>query len=141
VTAADLYAITYGNGTFLVTGSGCTLLSSIDGAHWDTHNSGTIEQLFGVGFGKNTFVLTSSGSAILQSGLVGPLLNAVPGFVNGTFGMSLSASLGGQWELQASTDLVNWTALGTVTITNTPMPLIDSAATNFARRFYRAVSR
>jgi hypothetical protein len=143
-TFADFYAITCGGGTFVAAGTGGLVLTSTNGTNWVIHNSGTMNELFGAGYGQNTFFLVGEGGEILQSGVVpppGPPLSPVPGWTNGVFSLNLSAPLGGQWELQASTDLLNWTSLGTITITNIPMPFVDTGARNFQQRFYRAVSQ
>jgi hypothetical protein len=142
-TSADLYSVTYGGGTFLITGSSGVLLSSTNGADWVSRNSTTDNNLWGAAFGQNTFIVVGDSGTILQSGalfLLGAQLSPVPGWTNGAFILSLSAPVGGQWEIQGSTDFQNWTPLGMITITNTPMPFIDTGATKFSQRFYRAVS-
>jgi ABC-type arginine transport system ATPase subunit len=68
-------------------------------------------------------------------------LSPTPGWTNGAFGLSLLAPLGGKWDLQASTNLLDWTTLGTLTITNSQMPFLDTSAAHLRQRFYRAVSR
>jgi hypothetical protein len=143
-TTADLNRVAYGDGTFLITGWSGTLLTSTSGADWVSRNSGTMSTLRGAAFGQGTFVVVGDFGAILQSGVLpslGARLTPVPGWTDGVFGLSLSASLGGQWEVQASTNLLNWTPLGTITITNAVMPFTDTGAANFHQRFYRAVSR
>ena len=143
-TTADLYRVAYSGGTFLVTGSSGSVLTSANGTNWVSRNLGTMEHLWGAAFGEGTVVVVGDGGAILQSGVVPPggaTLAPVPGWTGGVFGLSLSAPLGGQWEVQASTDLLTWTPLGAITVTNAAMPFIDTGATNFPRRFYRAVSR
>jgi hypothetical protein len=143
-TSADLDSVTYGGGVFLVTGPSGLLLSSTNGADWISRNSGTINNLWGAAFGQNTFVVVGDSGTILQSGALSSLgarLSPAPGWTNGAFLLSLSAPLGGQWEIQGSTDLRNWTSLGTVTVTNALMPIVDTGATNFHERLYRAVSR
>ncbi len=143
-TVADLYRVAYGDGTFLVSGYDGTLLTSTNGQDWVSRDSGTMIGLEGAAFGQDTFVVVGGNGAILQSGaLPSPAvrLRPVPGWRGGGFGLSLSGPAGGHWELQGSTDLRNWTALGTVSLTNGQAPFVDSSATNFTRRFYRAVSR
>jgi hypothetical protein len=143
-TSADLYRVIYAGGVFLTTGSLGTILTSTDGTNWVIRNSDTMNNLWGAAFGQNTFVVVGDGGTILQSGLLlAPVaqLNPVPGWSNSAFSLTVSASLGGQWEIQASTDLLKWNSLGTITITNTPMLFVDTGTTNFAQRFYRAVSR
>ena len=57
------------------------------------------------------------------------------------FGLTLSAALGQQWEIQGTTDLSNWTSLGTVSTTNGLAVFIDRQATNLNDRFYRAAGQ
>ena len=143
-TSGELDGVAYGGGTFLVTGVAGTLLTSTNGADWVSRNSGTVNELYGAAFAQDTFIAVGADGTILQSGALSSLgsqLSPAPGWTNGVFGLSLSAPLGGQWKLQASTNLLNWTSLGIVTITNTPMPFVDTGASNFQQRFYRAVSQ
>ena len=44
------------------------------------------------------------------------------------------------YEMDASSNLVDWQALGTVLATNIQMPFADSNAVSAAGRFYRAVT-
>jgi formylglycine-generating enzyme required for sulfatase activity len=69
------------------------------------------------------------------------LLSPTPGWTNGVFGLTLSAPLGQQWQIQGSTDLSNWKVLGALFSSNTPVLFMDSEATNFNSRFYRAVNQ
>jgi hypothetical protein len=139
-----LVNISYGNGTFVAIGAAGALLTSTDGTNWVSRNAGTANELFGAVFGQDTLVVVGYGGTILQSGVMPPSggqLSAVPGWANGVFGFSLSAPLRGQWEIQTSTNLENWTDLILITVTNATMPLIDTGAMNSSQRFYRAVSR
>ena len=143
-TSADLYRVSYGDGTFLVTGSPGALLTSTNGSDWMLREDGTETPLYAAAFGRDTFVAVGNGGAILQSGVMPPIvarLSPTPGWTNGAFGLSLSAPLGGKWDLQASTNLLDWTTLGTLTITNSQMPFLDPGAADLRQRFYRAVSR
>jgi hypothetical protein len=58
-----LYCVTYGNGTFVVVGSGGTILTSSDGVTWTQRTSGTSNRLYGVTYGNGTFVAVGGGSA------------------------------------------------------------------------------
>ncbi len=53
--------------------------------------------------------------------------------------VTIAGALGDTWQIQASTDLLNWSTLSTVTITNVPMQFLDEGATNLPHRFYRGV--
>jgi hypothetical protein len=64
--------------------------------------------------------------------------NAVPLKTNGlVFSLQLSAGLNG--HIQVSTNLTSWATLTNFVGTNTTLTFRDPAATNFSRRFYRAV--
>jgi hypothetical protein len=53
--------------------------------------------------------------------------------------LSLDASPGLNCRMEVSTNLVSWTTLTNFVTTNSTMYFRDSSATNFNRRFYRAV--
>jgi hypothetical protein len=44
-----------------------------------------------------------------------------------------------EYRLESSSNLVDWTTVTNVLSTNATMHLLDASATNFSRRFYRAV--
>jgi len=52
----------------------------------------------------------------------------------------LTGEFGGQYQIEASTDLVQWTPLVTLTNTYGTVQFTDASATNLPQRFYRAVS-
>jgi hypothetical protein len=74
---------------------------------------------------------TVPGSALLT---VAPAANLAS-----QFGMQFSAQTGHWYEIQATTDLVNWTTIwqSSVVVSNTLMEFTDPAAALFASRFYR----
>ncbi len=57
---------------------------------------------------------------------------------NGELQMSLSGSPGQVYNIQASTNLLDWATISMVTISNSPQVFVDPSATNFNTRFYRA---
>ena len=59
---------------------------------------------------------------------------------NGGFQFRLSGLFGESYSLQASTNLTTWQTLTNIVNTNGNTLFLDTAATNFPRRFYRAVS-
>gem|GEM_PF-1882146 len=61
----------------------------------------------------------------------------VSGPTNGSVRLDLYGVPGQYYEIQISTNLVNWTALGTLGSTNRIIPFTDASATN-SIRFYRA---
>jgi hypothetical protein len=99
--------------------------------------------------------LTDSGSyrvVLTNSGSVTPTVNAtftvavVPATVlrdpqvlaNGQVEMKLSGNPNQSYEIQISSNLVNWSALSTIVYTNGLMPFTDATAVGVNNRFYRA---
>jgi hypothetical protein len=62
---------------------------------------------------------------------------------NGIVQLVLKGGRGFQYDLQASSNLVNWATVATLSVTNISgtASFADPAATNFTRRFYRAVGQ
>jgi N-acetylneuraminic acid mutarotase len=60
---------------------------------------------------------------------------------NHTSQFQVNGILGQTYAIQVSGDLVNWTNLANVTLTNSPVPFSDSGSTNINRRFYRLISQ
>jgi hypothetical protein len=56
-----------------------------------------------------------------------------------SFNLDLSAGING--TIQVSSNLTNWTVLTNFVGTNETLNFRDSAATDFNRRFYRAVTQ
>ncbi|MDB6066807.1 MAG: hypothetical protein JWR26_3015 [Pedosphaera sp.] len=65
-------------------------------------------------------------------------LSANP-FTNGVFNLQVTSVAGKSYVFQGSTDLVNWVSLGTNVAPSNITVFMDSTATNFPTRFYRAV--
>ncbi|MEK7676816.1 MAG: Ig-like domain-containing protein [Verrucomicrobiota bacterium] len=60
-------------------------------------------------------------------------------FTNGLFQFRLSGLFGESYSVQASTNLTSWQTLTNIINTNANSLFLDTAATSFPRRFYRAV--
>ncbi len=58
----------------------------------------------------------------------------------GTFQTRITGIAGQQFVIQASTNLVDWTSLGTNTLTADWLDYVDLSSTNFPVRFYRVLS-
>jgi hypothetical protein len=56
-------------------------------------------------------------------------------------GLNLEGPLGFHYIIQASTNMLNWQPLTNFVGTTSPLNFNDPAATNFNRRFYRAVKQ
>jgi hypothetical protein len=59
---------------------------------------------------------------------------------NGTVQFGLTGTPDSLYTLQVSTNLVTWTNLVTLTMTNGAVQYNDATATNYPDRFYRLVS-
>src|SRR5262245_35922558 len=62
---------------------------------------------------------------------------------NGISQLVLKGGRGFRYDLQASSNLVDWATVATLSVTNISgtAPFADPAATNFTRRFYRVVGQ
>ena len=66
-------------------------------------------------------------------------LGSVRPLSTGGLELVLFSLAGLEYRIDASSDLVNWTAVTNFVSTNATMHFMDSSATNYSRRFYRAV--
>ena len=70
-----------------------------------------------------------------------PRLNLLSQIPDGSFQLSLTGGVGFTYDLETSSDLAEWTRWITLTNISRTMTITDTAATNVAQRFYRAVAR
>ena len=54
---------------------------------------------------------------------------------------SFSAAPGQSYDIQGSTNLVDWQTISTVTASNAPIFFIEPQLANYSRRFYRVTTR
>jgi hypothetical protein len=78
---------------------------------------------------NSVFTLTYSGAPVFLPATV----------QNGAILLSLSAAIGSTCQINASTDLVNWTTLTNIQSTNGIIQFTDTNAPSFSRRYYRAL--
>ena len=87
----------------------------------------TVSNVLGGAQSAATLAVTASPAAALASA-------AAP--AKGQFALTVAGTAGNKYAVQASTDMVNWISL----LTNTaPFTFVDSNASKFNQRFYRAV--
>jgi hypothetical protein len=94
--------------------------------------------------GNCTVVITNAGGSVtssiasltvvMQPNLPPPIL-----LPNGSVRFSLSATPNLNYGIDASTNLVDWTALTNIANPSGTIQFIDLNATNFSQRFYRVV--
>jgi hypothetical protein len=68
-----------------------------------------------------------------------PCLQPLLSLTNGNFALNIQGLFGRSVTLEVSTNLMSWQILTNLSGTNATIYFEDSAATNFNRRFYRAV--
>ncbi|MGO8676984.1 MAG: hypothetical protein ACLQVX_14060 [Limisphaerales bacterium] len=139
-TDQPLYRVCYAHGTFVIVGQDGAILTSTNSTDWVTRYSGSGQFLAGVAFGDQTFVTVGNGGTILQSDplpLLGLSLSPAGWLADGSFSLNAAGPTGQTWEIDASTNLVDWTWLAQSWSTNSTMPFIDPAAPAYGRRFYR----
>jgi len=61
--------------------------------------------------------------------------------VNGEAKFTFSAIPGQAYDVETSTNLIDWQTLSAVTASNAPVIVIDQSASNYSRRFYRIKTR
>ena len=119
------------------------MVTSTNGLDWLRRESGAVTTLNAVGYGQCTVVAVGVAGTILQSDqLPGtPLsLGPVKREVNGLISLRVNGSTGDLWELQASTNLINWAPVITWISTNSVDTYIDRESATLAHRFYRGWS-
>ena len=110
---ANLFDVTFGNGTFVAVGSEGEILTSSDAVTWTKRTSGTSRDLNGIVFGDESFVAVGSSGEILtspegvtwtkQSSGTEKSLECV------TYGNAIFVAAGQDGEILTSPDGITWT--------------------------------
>jgi hypothetical protein len=66
-----------------------------------------------------------------------PTLNQPQKRADGNFQFQLNSWVGQTNTVESSSNLMSWSALTSVVVTNVPMPFVDLGASNFPARYYR----
>src|SRR6185312_9097871 len=69
--------------------------------------------------------------------LIRPIRLSQQGFSNGAFELGFTGAPGGNYVLQASTNLLDWIPISSNTATTNLLNLFDTNANNFPSRYYR----
>jgi hypothetical protein len=83
--------------------------------------------------------ITGKRQAALEPGTSTATLTSLQRSVEGSAQLTFAGEAGRTYRIEATTDLVNWTSLGTVTGTGDTWQFTDTSAANLGLRFYRAV--
>jgi hypothetical protein len=86
---------------------------------------------------SNNFSAVNTISALVISQVLPPWIGSCQYLTNGGFQIEVYATVGHDYTLLASTDLVNWTPVLNFTCTNAPMYVVDPGAKYYGWRFYR----
>jgi len=117
--------------------------SSTNGIDWDTPTFGFTNFCHTISYGHGEFVVAGYNGTIAQSGFVGPPILASSGrLTTAGFTVRLFGEVGRSYRLEASTNLATtgWSLVRSFTLVQPTTNVLDTAATNFSGRFYRAVS-
>src|SRR5262249_48869589 len=114
------------------------ILTSRQPADFTPHVSRSLDYLTDSTFFRGRFVVVGSYGTILQSDVLGAELKVS---LEGT-GIRLTASgePGEQYRLQASSDLVNWVTLQSLSLPDGTATYLDPALPPGPHRFYRLVA-
>lgn len=132
-----------GNDHFFLLSSGTNqFYSSADALQWKAHSFGTNAAITDVAFGANTYVAV--GDVILQSA---PVTNSLPVAarlsIRNVPGILIQGPVGQSYQIEFSESLSEtnfFVPLTNVVSTTSPFLWLDTAYTNPAPRFYRALS-
>jgi len=89
--------------------------------------------------GDQAFLAESTGLEIIDLNPLGFRPGAIARLVDGRVQFTLNTRSGRSYTVQASTNLVDWVPLGTLTATDTKLMFTDTNARGVRRRFYRAI--
>ena len=108
--------------------------------------SGNIVTLSGYGTVTVTASQSGNNSYAPAANVTQPIVVSPPdntligfGFQNGSFQMAFYGMVGSNYTVNASSNLLNWQPFTNFILTDSPQYFSDPAATNFNRRFYRAM--
>ncbi|HEX5222494.1 MAG TPA: hypothetical protein VFZ59_23265 [Verrucomicrobiae bacterium] len=137
-TSAWLYEVAFANNTFVAVGEN-VIVSSTNGTTWQPRYSQSNQTIQGLAYGANTWVAVGNNGLILQadpaSTTEGILLSDAKRL--GTeFSFKFNGTVGQTYQVQTSTNFVEWSNLTTIACTNAPTACTLTGQ-NGLHRFYR----
>jgi hypothetical protein len=113
------------------------ILTSSDGISWDVRPIQGGTSLSGIASGNGWFIAIGDGGRILRPGVVLRLDRpSSPGTASPS--LTLSSEVGRRHAVGVSSNLVDWTVLTHAVSARLRMPIVDTEAASYPRRFYRA---
>jgi hypothetical protein len=135
----DLYGASFANGVFVTVGNDGVIVTSTDGTNWAPRASGTSEELVAVAYGNGQFVAIGTSGVIVESDpIIGPTL-ALSVTPPDAALLSVTGWAGLTYQLESSSNCLDWVLLTNLTLTNATGQYLDSFAPSAGQRFYRAV--
>jgi hypothetical protein len=134
----SMFWVAFGGDYFVAVGENGAIMTSSDGIHWTSDNSGTTNWLYGVAYCQNGQFLAvgDAGTILLHSGLRILALQRAPG---GMLQFQVNGLNGATAIIEAATSLMpaNWQPIATNPIVNSTVTFSDSTR-NLPSRYYRA---
>jgi hypothetical protein len=105
---------------------------STNGTNWTSHSTGFQNAAGALGYGGGRMVIVGDAGSICTSDPINPMLGVGP-----LPQLTLTGVVGLRYEIQVSTNLVDWAVLTNFTLSANPRGFSDPA-TGAGRRFFRA---
>ena len=139
LSGGNLRAATWAHGLWIVVGNDGIITTSPDLITWTRRASRTFENQHQVALLDSRLVVIGNRGTVLQSGRFVTELEA-PVLVTGTgVRLPFKGVLNQAYEVQSSTNLVNWTTLSTIWSAAEDNEFTDTNAWQHLRQFYRLV--
>jgi len=140
----QLTALGFAGGHFIATALNGTVLTSPDGIAWTVHSLSTSGHFWGVAGSADQVIMVGENGAILSTFLQGapapPLLGPITIALDHSARIGVTGLSGQRYDLEVSTNFLNWTELTNVTLTSPSGVFVDPSAGKFRSRFYRAIA-
>lgn len=122
--AVNLWSVGHGPAGFVAVGDGGRIRTSLNGTTWSASTSGTTKALFDVATGNGIYVIVGRDGTILRASIEGsgvPIQLSTPVKQGHQFRFQFTAEVGRTYQVQSSTNLLDWTTSATLLATNSTM--------------------